>query len=90
MTIEKHEYSGEATIGTTREYGSMRLIESIMSGTLDDGREVEVLRCALGRPYFEIKIKGEDRHMRINLMDVLLGLAEKLGEFTAKPAEATS
>lgn len=90
MTIEKHEFSAEATTGTSREYGNMSLVESIMSGPLSDGRKVEILRCASGRPNFFIRIEGSDIEMRVNLYDTMIGLAEKLGEITSKPAEVIS
>lgn len=82
MPIERHEFTCEATSGTMREFGSMTLVENIMSGELNDGRKVEVLRSATGHPYFEIRVDGVDRHMRINMMDAILSLAEKLSEIT--------
>lgn len=79
MAITAHKFEATAEIGSTMDFGGFQLIESIMTGELSDGRSVEVFRAASGRPYFEIRIQGEDREMRIDLMNVIQELAGQLG-----------
>lgn len=88
MTIETFDFRATAEIGTMSEFKGFHLVESMMTGELDDGRKVEVVRSALGHPFFEVKIEGEDQHMRINLKPALIAAAEHLGNITA-PTETS-
>jgi len=87
MTIETFDFKATAEIGTMSDFKGFHLIENVMSGELDDGRKIEVVRSALGHPFFEVRIEGEDRHMRINLKAALIAAAEHLGNITA-PTDA--
>ncbi|MCA0856172.1 hypothetical protein [Phaeobacter italicus] len=86
MSVEKHKVTAEAEIGTIKDFKDIRMIESVATLELSDGRKGSLVRCAFGHPFFEIKIDGESKYMRINLTPALTAAAELLAELTA-PAE---
>lgn len=86
MPVEKHQVTAEAEVGTNKDFKNIRMIESVATLELSDGRKGSLVRCAFGHPFFEIKIDGESKHMRIDLTPALTAAAERLAELTT-PAE---
>jgi len=61
----------DAQIGTTMDFGTMQFIESAATTELEDGRSVEIFRGAMNPMFFEIKIEGDDRYLRLSIEDVI-------------------
>lgn len=78
MSIEKHTFELVGKTGTYNDFGAMSLVETQLTATLPDGREIEVNRSALGAPTFQIRVEGVDLHMRFDLTPVIQDATAKL------------
>ena len=89
MPIEKHQVTAEAEIGTRKDFKNIRMIESVATLELSDGRKGSLVRCAFGHPFFEIKIDGESKYMRLELIPALTAAAEHLAGLADPTKETT-
>ncbi len=81
--LETQLGSANVKIETLTDFDTMTFIMGAASTELEDGRKVEIFVGATNPFYFEIKIEGEDRMLRLSLKDLMSDAVKLLDKETS-------